>query len=49
MEQDGNADEGEETLLTELAIYEQQSFAAALALTSLQGKPEHILLVLEDD
>ncbi|KAG2950771.1 hypothetical protein PC117_g4161 [Phytophthora cactorum] len=36
MEKDVNADEGEETLLTELAIHEQQSFAAALALTSLQ-------------
>ncbi|KAG3098150.1 hypothetical protein PI125_g15442 [Phytophthora idaei] len=36
MEQDGNTDEGEETLLTELEIHEQESFAAALALTSLQ-------------
>ncbi|KAG6952964.1 hypothetical protein JG687_00012682 [Phytophthora cactorum] len=37
MEQDDNTDEGEETLLTELEIHEQKSFAAALALTSLQG------------
>ncbi|KAG3096086.1 hypothetical protein PI125_g16071 [Phytophthora idaei] len=39
MEQDDNTDEGEETLLTELEIHEQESFAAALALTSLQGMP----------
>ncbi|KAF1794678.1 hypothetical protein GQ600_24573 [Phytophthora cactorum] len=34
MEQDGNTDEGEEMLLTELEIHEQESFAAALALTN---------------
>ncbi|KAG6955187.1 hypothetical protein JG688_00011991 [Phytophthora aleatoria] len=50
MEQDNNTDEGDETLLAELEIHGQESFAAALALTSLQGMPEHILfLVLEDD
>ncbi|KAG6953320.1 hypothetical protein JG687_00012465, partial [Phytophthora cactorum] len=50
MEQDGKTDEGEETVLTELEIHEQESFAAALALTSLQGMPEHIEFPgLEDD
>ncbi|KAG3082253.1 hypothetical protein PI125_g19982 [Phytophthora idaei] len=50
MEHDGKTDEGEETVLTELEIHEQESFAAALALTSLQGMPEHIEFPgLEDD
>ncbi|KAG2762632.1 hypothetical protein PC129_g20274 [Phytophthora cactorum] len=58
MEQDGNTDEGEETLLSALEIHEQESFAAALGLTSLHGMPEHLVLfalsaasahLLEDD
>ncbi|KAG3094217.1 hypothetical protein PI124_g16223 [Phytophthora idaei] len=45
MEQDGNTDEGEETLLSELEIHEQESFAE-LGLTSLQVMPEHILFLV---
>ncbi|KAG6942273.1 hypothetical protein JG688_00018221 [Phytophthora aleatoria] len=41
---------GEKTVLTELEIHEQESFAAALALTSLQSTPEHIVFpVLQYD
>ncbi|KAG3084462.1 hypothetical protein PI125_g19507 [Phytophthora idaei] len=37
-------------MLTELEIHEQASFAAALALTSLQSTPEHIMFpVLQYD
>ncbi|KAG6941851.1 hypothetical protein JG687_00019407 [Phytophthora cactorum] len=41
---------GEKTVLTELEIHEQESFAAALALTSLQSTAEHIVFpVLQYD
>ncbi|KAG3237896.1 hypothetical protein PI124_g17128 [Phytophthora idaei] len=44
------SEESKETMLTELEIHEQASFAAALALTSLQSTPEHIMFpVLQYD